>query len=158
VTADLVEYLRARIAEDEAAAWAATEGTWHRWDDLDGQGGFITIGDANGVIPDGYVSTPDDAECNPVAKVYCEEDADHLVRWGPARVLAECAAKRRVVERYETHDRALNRALPPVGDEAYRGAAGYRHGEALLILLALAQPYAARPDFNPAWRMEAGLD
>ena len=59
--------------------------------------------------------------------------ADHIARWDPARVLAECQAKRRIVERY-----------------AYL----YEHGDSgdmrwALPLLAL--PYADHPDHRQEW-------
>jgi hypothetical protein len=122
----LVEYLRARIAEDEAAARAADWGeSWaeHRWQ-------FASSNDRRAMID------------------FNERIRDHIARWDPARVLAECAAKLAIIDR---HDRLT-------------GAGGvYRDGvpcqmcwPARCELHLFAQPYAGRDDFNPAWRMEAG--
>jgi hypothetical protein len=52
----------------------------------------------------------------------------------PARVLAECEAKRRIVERY-TH-------LYEHGDS----------GDMRWTLPLLALPYADHPDYNPEWK------
>jgi hypothetical protein len=50
-----------------------------------------------------------------------------IARWDPARVLAECAAKRRIVEMY----------------------AG-QHGQPY-VLHFLALPYADHPDYRQEW-------
>lgn len=61
-------------------------------------------------------------------------------RLGIGRVLAECQAKRRIVELATAVDEAMD---PPttlvLADDA---------------LLALAQVYADHPDFDPAWVVE----
>jgi hypothetical protein len=56
----------------------------------------------------------------------------HVSRWDPARVLAECEAKRRIVEW--------------MGDKVWHVL--YSDD----VLCALALPYADRPDFDPEWR------
>lgn len=117
----LTEFLLARIAEDETAARAiqGDEGTnlagvWH-----------FHHADYEGEWP------------VPGAEVTCTSDTGHYdipqwARWAerhnPARVLAECEAKRRIVA-----------DLADIEDGPY-----------LLGLLAI--PYADHPDFNPAWR------
>lgn len=69
-----------------------------------------------------------------------QEFADHIARWHPARVLAECEAKRRIVEEHgvidpcDAHDPMTGRAEP------------------CPTLLDLASVYADHPDFDPAWR------
>lgn len=60
--------------------------------------------------------------------------AEHLT---PARVLAECEAKRRIVER----------ALGPV---AHAG----QDIERRAVLIDLASVYADHPDFDPAWALD----
>lgn len=65
-------------------------------------------------------------------EVLARADAD-----SPARALAECAARRRIVSRtggWADADEDVQRAM--------------HH-----IRLALAQPYADHPDFDPAWRL-----
>jgi len=65
-------------AELKALLRAATELPWAIWRDLN-PGGLITIGDQAGVIPDGELHTPTDAECNTVAHVYMEEDTQLIL-------------------------------------------------------------------------------
>jgi hypothetical protein len=80
------------------------------------------------------------------------EAADHVAHHGPARVLAECAAKRRLVlacrdarpdlRLLGARPAGLDFPLPPTD----------QHQLAALILALLALPYAAHPDYRPAWR------
>jgi hypothetical protein len=112
---DLSEFLLARIGEDEEAAQAATPGPWEArpyWS--------ASLDDSWASVPD-IMPEPIDAR-----------DASHIARWDPARVLAECAAKRRIVELVE----------PYVSRMA---------GE---VLELLALPYAGHEDYDPAWQPE----
>ena len=59
-------------------------------------------------------------------------DAEHIAAWHPSRVLAECRAKRHLVE-------AAGRA----GDDATRDA----------VLRSLASAYADHPDHLEEWRV-----
>lgn len=70
--------------------------------------------------------------------VQYEDDVYETAGWlSPTRVLAECDAKRRIVELAVAADEAMD---PPttliLADE---------------VLLALAHVYADHPDFDPAW-------
>lgn len=60
--------------------------------------------------------------------------ADHIARWDPARVLAECAAKRRIVAQWQDYD----------GDSLW----GWN------VLRALALPYADHADYRPEWAVD----
>lgn len=66
---------RPDIAAIEARLNAATEGEWSIWHDLDHQG-FLTVGQASGVIPDGEAFV--EGEHNPTARVYIEADASFI--------------------------------------------------------------------------------
>lgn len=78
--------------------------------------------------------------------------AEHVAHHDPARVLAECAAKRRLVlacrdTRPDLHllgarPQGLDFPVPPTD----------QHQLAALTLALLALPYAAHPDYRPAWR------
>lgn len=110
----LADFLLARITEDEAAARAFESGRsgdaggiWGR--DTDGPGDVAVVAAFEGV------GGPAD----------------------PARVLAECAAKRRRVE---------------ITIDA-RDELDLWQGEALLRLEAL--PYAGHPDYRPEWAPDA---
>lgn len=65
----------------------------------------------------------------------------------PTRILAECEAKRRIIERARTvlyvqwHD-----------EQRYGAEHAARAQELQQVLLALALPYADHPDYNANWR------
>jgi hypothetical protein len=79
--------------------------------------------------------------------------AEHIARYDPARVLAECSAKRRTVLacRAARPDMAFLGARP-------RGLADFpltprdQHQLAALTLALLALPYADHHDYRPDWR------
>jgi hypothetical protein len=60
--------------------------------------------------------------------------------WSPARVVAECEAKRRILLMAEQPPRWPGPAAPPDPDTV----------QAVLRYLAL--PYADHPDYRPEWR------
>lgn len=101
-TATLADFLLARITEDEAMAQAAAEVAappW-KWRNQLGPHKYGLIGRhpvqpglSAWVVPS---ASPD---------VYPHRDtAAHLERWDPARVLAECKAKRAIVEQIKQMD------------------------------------------------------
>jgi hypothetical protein len=104
----LTEFLLARIAEDEWVAEGARRTSGGEW------------------LPV-WLDTPFDARMD-----------DHIARHDPARVLAECEAKRRIVER-----------CTPLSDMQVR-----RQTRALAtdVLCALASVYADHPEFQEEWR------
>ena len=77
---------------------------------------------------------------------------DHVAHHDPARVLAECAARRRLVlacrdvrpdlRLLGARPAGLDFPLPPTD----------QHQLAALTLALLALPHAAHPDYRPAWR------
>lgn len=80
---------------------------------------------------------------------------------GAERVLAECKAKRRIVERCRprwvvVYSEAERAAAVERGEETMTTLASsdpcWPHDDAEATLLALAQPYAAHPDFQDEWR------
>jgi hypothetical protein len=117
---DLVEFLKARLDEDEAAAGAA-----RNWTDRD----WTTSLDQRG---DGWVSA-DGAD--PIVMTIGHSDAqasaivEHIARWDPARIRAEVAAKRRVLELYEE-----------LGDPSL-----------YVVMQHLAQAYADHADYDQKW-------
>lgn len=125
MTADLVTFLRARLDEDGARAKAAGGDSWRRQDH---PSETVAIYDSKGepVVYD---------EGSPT-----EEQAAHITRHDPARVLAEVDAKREVVrlaERaYDYHETFTNGF-----------AAAMEHA---LRLFAL--PYADHADYREEWR------
>ncbi len=121
----LDEFLLARIAEDEAAARAAySEGTWR-----------------SGTTYTAFPSV--EARSWTVAANLERTDADHIARHDPARVLAECQARRWIVEAYVDDD---NRGrYGGCGDDCEWKALNY-------ALRCLALPYADHPDYDEEWR------
>ncbi len=86
----LVEFVLARIAEDEAAARAAFQlvdqheiGGWY-WSDA---GDAVFVDDTDRAVA-----------CGPWQQLMHQPSAHHIVRWDPERVVVECAVKRRLVE------------------------------------------------------------
>lgn len=121
----LTEFLLARIAEDEAAAREAAGGGIGG----SGQHAHWRVGLRGGC-----------GCCSRVVGLGVDIDdgqAPHVARHDPARVLADCKAKRRVVECHAHNYRWNQGAL---GDVA----------QATLELLAL--PHADHPDYDESWR------
>lgn len=129
MSTDLATFLLARIAEDEALARAATASPW---------------------VPDDQGWT--DAQGNPFIQapyhelVIAADDVQHITRWQPARVLAECEAKRRIVGRYQRSISVLDRGVV-IGREIESS----RANESRAVLCLLALPYADHPDYLE-WR------
>jgi hypothetical protein len=78
------------------------------------------------------------AEASPAAWMTLPVALLSLARFDSARVLAECEAKRRVVNR--AIERGLARDEPPEGDQDLR---------------ALAAVYAGHPSYSDSWRADA---
>lgn len=104
---DLVHWLLEQVATDEAEATAAFSGQ---------------TDPENGWGIDGRAITPH------VGVIHEEVQRTHVAKWNPARVLAECEAKRRIIDLV-------------VG--AYAGYA---------VLPVLALPYATRPGYREEWK------
>lgn len=116
----LTEFLLARIAEDEAVARSVDEHLIRSLRSIV----------RHAPLPGGEVL--------------------HIVRWDPARVLAECEAKRRIIQafvpNFETEtDRQYQ-------DRIYAHAGGGKYHPPLL---ALALPYADHPEYRPEWAPDA---
>jgi hypothetical protein len=79
-----------------------------------------------------------------------EEEADvaHIdgVNWTGDRVLAECAAKRRVIARAQ---RVFDGLYPYHADEAYESRADHARDD----LRDLAAIYADHPDYREEWKL-----
>lgn len=123
---ELTEFLLARIAEDEAVAREATLAQFSGFADapdavwrVDYEKPIYTV---RGVRDVGRV---------------VRDRAAHVARHDPARVLAECEAKRRIVAR-----------SAPLADMQVRRQT---RNLACDTLRALALPYRDHPDFDPAW-------
>jgi hypothetical protein len=114
---DLAAWLLDRIAEDEAAARAATSPQW--WPNP--RPSYVGL----------WAASEPKGRGRSVGQVKAAADAEHIARHDPARVLAECAAKRRIVQ--EVSFMKL--------DTLTMG----------WVLQQLAVPYADHPDYDPSW-------
>lgn len=122
----LVDFLLARIAEDEALARGAVERSSYGWSD------------------NAFSEAVELAENEGARK----QGTDHIARWDPARVLAECDAKRRVVDSL----RDLTDA-ETTEDQAWALERGDRSEQvAIATMRLLALPYADHPDYRDEWR------
>lgn len=131
---DLVDWLRARLDDDEQVARAATPGPWR-------------VNAITRIVTDAEVANP---EVVAGSRWGCEgdvfrtdADAVHIARHDPARVLAEVAAKRRI----------LNELLPQLraNDECVTSQWDADSDTAGDLLRLLALPYADHPDYDPDW-------
>lgn len=145
-TLTLTAFLLARIADDEAAAQAATPGPWWAEGVWYHSGGFP---EENAQIPwptVGHGRTGADV----VAHTARQDGADaaHIATHDPARVLAQCEALRAAVALHgDGHD------CPALGYIAEGEIDGRWHleGEPCPTLRALAAIWSSHPDFDPSW-------
>lgn len=128
------EFLAARYDEEEAAAKAACDRDSGKW----------LMGRKWNVYRAEDITPFDDDETNQLV-VYgnMESQSRHIARWDPARVLADIASKR-VLLAYLAHvaEVILDNNLWSLEGESDHG------------LRLLAAPYAAHPDYDPAWAVE----
>ena len=137
----LTEFLLARIAEDEAAA------TFHRddaWNIQDTRRHWMDDPRPE-LVGGGKLLAEFDGEHGVLA-------ADHVQRWNPGRVKAECEAKRRIValHGFASWD-------TPGGERRACTSCGYYEDEPVVdwpcpTIRALALPYADHPDYREEWR------
>jgi hypothetical protein len=120
----LVDFLRARLDEDEAAARAARKYTDRDWD---ASGDSVYADHAEPVVQ-AYVNLP---------QVY-EGVVAHIARHDPARVLADVKAKRAIVREC-------------VGHETCGGGYDECSEAALVTLRHFASVYADHPDYDATW-------
>ena len=132
VQATIVEFLLARIAEDEAKAHSTSPGPW-MYQDVD-------------AVDGGRVC----ADTVEIARVYAAEghaNGLHIVTWEPARVVAECQAKREIVAGYRMALRDSGSRVEALAGTAKRHLAAYYRA-----MKSLARVYADHPDFQGEWR------
>jgi hypothetical protein len=136
----ITEFLLARIAEDEAVAVASAAIDPVPWRAAEG---FVLVaehGDCE-VAHEGrhdslYGGLWDDEGAGSLDMA--EETAAHVARHDPARVLAECKAKRAIVEGCQLQANPVVRTAP----------ASYSQ------IRILAAVYADHPDFDPEWSQQ----
>jgi hypothetical protein len=117
----IVEFLEARLTEDELTAHAATDASpeWQAYYD------YRDVKDI-----DGHFVVQADSQHPTTAQ------AAHIARHSPARALRECEAKRAIIADFLRRD--------AVGDLPGRSAVED-------ILKAISAVYSRHPDYDPAW-------
>jgi hypothetical protein len=130
----LIEFLRTRYDEEQRDAEAAYDGDGYREWDIPCTG---VVQVAGGDL-DGLVVAPRAA-------------AIHIASHDPARVLAEVAAKRAIVDAYDQAGQSWQEAI------VSRDVDSLPVRTARLIALEfaarqLAAPFADHPDYDPAWQ------
>jgi hypothetical protein len=146
---DLVEFLRAALDEDERVARMAMGGSKGRWTmDFDRDMGVVFDDRQDVIVLD---------EDDPI-----ENQLSHIARHDPARVLAEVAAKRAIVELHSPTNEEEHGS-----PQGFLGGGRYGYIEPACItcgtfdeyavpwpcdtIKALAQPYAGRPGWREEW-------
>lgn len=133
------EFLRQRIAEDEATARSCPPWPWRvsTLQDETAAHDEQTYADETVSAFDGIcVAVPFALSARQTRAV-----RDHLVAHDPARVLAECAAKRAIVAEHHPVDPC----------DAHDGAT--MRTATCDTLLHMASVYADHPDYDEAWRL-----
>lgn len=138
----ITEFLTARWDEDEAVARAASPGTW-TYRGVESVSGSTLYDETRSIARLDY--DQDDDERSVGRSIYeAEADANgaHIARHDPARVLADIAAKRAILEEL-VREEAAN-----FGDQFLDGLCSGLERSARL----LAQPYAEHPDYDESWK------
>jgi hypothetical protein len=130
----LVEFLRARLDEDARLASAATTGPWRWVDPGRRKVRLALVGQDETVV---LLIAQSDAHPS-------VHDAEHITRHDPARVLADVAAKRAILEWH-----AEGHYCTDLGNlESW-----YLPESPCPTLRALVTADADHPDYDPAWQL-----
>lgn len=151
---DLASWLLAQYDADEQVARATEAVT--PWVVAEDGEVFAVYGDLNGPQrcsehPSGVPNMCDDllvAEGRDIADLHHDERARHVARWGPAAVLADLAAKRRIVDLHACSHECSN-----TDDNCHW--VNYDLGEVCDTLRLLALPHARRDGYDPSWAPDA---
>ncbi|MYX67387.1 hypothetical protein K388_05554 [Streptomyces sp. KhCrAH-43] len=137
MTADLVQFLRARLNEDERAARAATPGPWCD------SGGYVTDIDQHGNSRVQVTEFGTQDEDGQGSGPQGQADSAHIARHDPTRVLREVESGRRTLR---AHDKWCEGRCEAKYPEGGFDAAHYWN------LKVRAEVYADHPDYRPEWR------
>jgi len=158
----LTQFLLARIAEDEAVARAASTDLDPNWWEKS-EHARVYAGDWDRVVQGGEIEAGPNLRRDPLA---------HIARHDPARVLAECEAKRAIIAFHESWPVLVEGPMefgPVDGTDPHAIAYRATHQIAWAtqaeyvkrfgteppttpMLRALAAVYADHPDYDEVWR------
>lgn len=128
---DIIDFLEARISEDEAVARAASPAPWE-WFRKAGTPSPALYGADEQAVLDAY------ADHRPGYLACKAEDRVYIAQFNPGRILAECAAKRRMLANVP-----LVTDIPSEVD-----------GTSEYVLMCMASPYRDHPDYQQGWAIE----
>lgn len=129
---DITEFLESRITEDEALARECEDsGPWYTWRSEQSLEWWVSSENFGHVVTTGYVGNND-----------ARPNAEHIARHDPLRVLAECAAKRRMIGYY--------RMLIEQSEQAE--VFGYHATGLKAAIRFLAAVYEGHPDYLKEWQ------
>lgn len=134
---DLIEFLRARLDEDEQVARKATA--------RQRDGEHWLYGHEGGVRTKGGLG---------VSRRAVPVHGEHIARHDPARILSEVDAKRQILTLCEPP--LVDVRGPGDSEPQFVPGEGAPWGDDVLRLLAL--PYADHPNYRPEWRPDAEAD
>lgn len=149
MTADLVQFLRARLDDDERSAKAA-EGIkeWHAPQMRSVMAvGFDRVEPYDVSLRDMLRSDISLMPFGAVAVTDYDADAKFIARHDPARALTEVNAKRGILKLYEEPEQSC--ALP---DSLNKLTSGVQRSVLAVVLQHLALLYADHPDYRDEWR------
>lgn len=142
MTNDLIAFINARYDEREQAATAATPGPWTV--DSTTYAESISTPDGTYVVAGGRWGDE--------ASVFeTTEDAIHIALHNPEAVLADIAAKRRILERHANYDYPFDPEDGP-GSYSWTGRCDHCHEPwPCPDLRDLALPFSRHPDYQQEW-------
>lgn len=128
-------FLREQLDEDERVIRSNSLELW--------PGDFLRrIADEHERDPGHFAWKPHDVSPQRIA---------HILRFDPRRMLAEVEAKREILRRFETAQDAAAVADGTI----LSGAAKLRVATLEIAVRALLIPYADRPGYDPAWKVDS---
>lgn len=128
---DLITFVRAQLDEDERVARGITAPEWNE--------GCSWLADLRDPLPSQRRAYGLPKEW----QLLTEADTRHIARWDPARVLAEVAAKRAILDWCEGSLAEIRRAGIVTGDPL--------KSTPLYFAALLARPYAGREGWRAEW-------
>jgi hypothetical protein len=128
---DIIAFLEARIAEDEAVALAASPAPWEWFGEPGSDTAALYSANERTVLDARADHAPGYLECK-------AEDRVYIARFNPGRILAECAAKRQMLAN-----------VPLVTDIPSEVG-----GTSEFVLMCMAAPYRDHRDYQDGWAIE----
>ena len=136
-------FVKARLDEDEAAAWDAADGDSGRWF----TGEKWNVYRAEDTAPDAGTD-----EHDLVVYGNVKSQSEHIARHDPARVLREVAAGRAILAEHFPEDRGESLPGADCGVCYYTGTPGSPAQWPCLTLRSLAGIWDDHPDYRPEWK------